>query len=138
MNIMDRIRKAAGLETTTDTAPNGKGNNPINYNTDEPTEAEKQFMKIGTGKSQAVKMSHRDNNNSTARAFRLLVQRANANGDCIINDGDGAGYYRPNLEDEKELDAAKRYIRSLNAKAMTMQNTAQAMAEAIGGRYMNI
>ena len=39
--------------------------------------AEILFDKIGTGKEHAVKVSHRDNNDVTAREFRRLVSEAN-------------------------------------------------------------
>ena len=103
----------------------------------EKSHAEILFDKIGTGKEHAVVVSHRDNNDVTARTFRNMVAVARRNGDVIINDGDGAGYYRPNLDRPEEIDAARHYIRSLLSKASTLENSAQCMAEKLGGRYMN-
>lgn len=101
------------------------------------SEAEMLFDKIGTGKEHAVKVSHRDNNNKAARDFRDIVATARRNGDPIINEGDGEGYYRPNLDRPEEVEAAKRYIGSLLSRARKLEASAQGMAEALGGRYMN-
>ena len=103
---------------------------------EEKSEAEILFDKIGTGKEHAVKVSHRDNNDRTAREFRKLVSIARREGDLIINEGDGAGYYRPNMDRPEEADAAKHYIRALQSRANKIADAAQCMAEALGGRYM--
>ena len=111
----------------------------INSNTPkEKSHAEILFDKIGTGKEHALKVSHRDNNDRTARDFRDIVAVARRNGDVIINDADGAGYYRPNLDREDEVDAARHYINSLLSRANKLTESAQCMAESLGGRYMNI
>ena len=105
---------------------------------EEKSEAQILLDKIGTGKEHAVKVSHRDNNDVTAREFRDLVAIARRNGDPIINEGDGCGYYRPNMERPEEADAARRYIRSLLSRANKLEESAQCMAEALGGRYMTL
>ena len=105
---------------------------------EEKSLAEMLFDKIGTGKEHAVKVSHRNNNDVTAREFRALVSVARRNGDVIINDGDGAGYYRPIMDRPEESDATKRYIRSLESKAMKLLDSAQSMSESLGDRYLNI
>lgn len=119
-------------------APSGALIPKQDYSTtpEEKSEAEILFDKIGTGKEHAVKVSHRDNNDVTARDFRSMVAVARRNGDVIINEGDGAGYYRPNTDRPEEIEAAKHYIRSLLSRASKLENTAQCMAEALGGRYM--
>lgn len=90
--------------------------------------AEILFDKIGTGKEHAVKVSHRDNNDVTAREFRRLVSEANKHGDAIINEGDGAGYYRPNMERPEEAEAAQHYVNSLLSKADKLEQTAYSIA----------
>lgn len=104
---------------------------------EEKSEAQILFEKIETGKEHAVKVSHRDNNDRTAREVRRLVQIANNSGDAIINEGDGSGYYRPNMERPEEAEAARHYINSLLSRAKKHENTAQCMSEALYGRYMN-
>ena len=103
----------------------------------EKSEAEILFDKIGTGKEHAIKVSHRDNNDMVARDFRDMVATARRNGDPIINEGDGEGYYRPNMDRPEEVAAARRYIGSLLSRARKLEASAQGMAEALGGRYMN-
>ena len=104
---------------------------------EEKSEAEILFEKIGTGKEHAIKVSHRDNNDRTARDFRELVSIARRDGDPIINEGDGVGYYRPDMERPEEAEAARRYIRSLLSRASKLETSAQCMAEALGGRHMD-
>ena len=119
-------------------APGGTQIPKQDYRTtpEEKSEAQILFDKIGTGKEHAVKVSHRDNNDVTARMFRDLVAVARRNGDPIINEGDGEGYYRPNMERPEEADAAKHYINSLLSRASKLEESAQCMAETLGGRYM--
>ena len=113
---------------------------PRNYSiTDkEKSHAEILFDKIGTGKEHAVKVSHRNNNDPVAREFRALVAIARREGDPIINEGDGVGYYRPNMDRPEEADAAKRYINSLMSRANKLEQSAQCIAEKLGGRYMTL
>ena len=82
---------------------------PHNYSiTDKgKSHAEELFEMIGTGKENAVKVSQRNNNNSVAREFRRLVAEANKQGDAIINDADGKGYYRPDMKRPEEAEAAQ-------------------------------
>lgn len=98
--------------------------------------AEILFDKIGTGKEHAVKVSHRDNNDKTAREFRGLVAIANRNGDAIINDADGCGYYRPNMTRPEEAAAATRYVRSLLSRASKLEESAYGIAGTLGGSDM--
>lgn len=100
------------------------------------SEAEILFDKIGTGKEHAVKVSHRDNNDITAREFRRLVAVARRNGDPIINDGDGRGYYRPDIERPEEAASATRFVRSLLSRAKEYETSAYSIAEALGGKFM--
>ena len=113
---------------------------PHDYSTTpkEKSHAEILFDKIGTGKEHAVKVSHRDNNDVTAREFRRLVSEANKQGDAIINEGDGMGYYRPNMERPEEAEAAQHYINSLLSKADKLEQTAYGIASKLGGRYMTL
>lgn len=103
----------------------------------EKSHAEILFDKIGTGKENAVHISHRDNNNTTMRELRQLVAIANRNGDSIINEGNGKGYYRPNMERPDEVDAARHYVNSLLSMASKLEQTAYGIASTLGGRYMD-
>ena len=94
------------------------------------------FDRIGTGKEHAVKVNSRDNNNVIARELRGLIAKANQNGDAIINDGDGCGYYRPNLDRPEEADAARHYVNSLLSRADKLEKSAYGIAETLGGRNM--
>lgn len=113
---------------------------PHNYSitTKGKSHAEALFDMIGTGKENAVRVSHRNNNNTVAREFRQLVADANKQDDAIINDGDGKGYYRPNMERPEEVDAARHYINSLLSKADKLEQTAYGIASKLGGRYMTL
>ena len=62
------------------------------------------FKNIGYGKRNAVS---RPPNARIDRAFRKLIEQANATGDCIIPSA--AGYYRP--ETPEEFREAEIYIR---------------------------
>lgn len=62
------------------------------------------FKNIGYGKRNAVS---RPPNARIDRAFRKLIEQANASGDCIIPSV--AGYYRP--ETPEEFREAEIYIR---------------------------
>ena len=103
---------------------------------EEKSEAQILFDKIGTGKEHAVRVSHRDNNDRTAREFRELVSIARRDGDPIINEADGNGYYRPNMDRPDEADAATHYVRSLLSRAEKLEKSAYSIAEALGGREM--
>ena len=99
---------------------------------EQKSEAEILFDKIGTGKEHAVKVSHRDNNNETARVFRDMVAVARRENDPIINEGDGAGYYRPDMGRQDEADAATHFVRSLLSRARKLEQSAYGIAEALG------
>ena len=88
------------------------------------------FDRITSGAGNAVgRPAVIDKNNSTIdRALRELVEKANRNGDCIINAGDG--YFRPipgNTLDEyyfhEYIVKEKSRIKELNKKISTMETT---------------
>lgn len=106
--------------------------------TKEKSHAEMMFDKIGTGKENAFRATRKDHNDRVAREFRSLVKQAQINGDAIITDRDGKGYYRPNLERPEEVESARHYIASLVHEANSRMETAQAIASKLGGRYLNI
>ena len=88
------------------------------------------FDRITSGAGNAVgRPSVIDKNNSTIdRALRELVEKANRNGDCIINAGDG--YFRPNpcsVVDEyyfhEYIAKEKSRVKELEKKISTMETT---------------
>ena len=88
------------------------------------------FDRITSGAGNAVgRPAVIDKNNSTIdRALRELVEKANRNGDCIINAGDG--YFRPipgNTLDEyyfhEYIVKEKSRIKELNKQISTMETT---------------
>ena len=103
----------------------------------EKSHAEILFDKIGTGKEHAYKLDRRNNNDPVQREFRRIVSAHIKDGDVIINEGDGTGYYRPDISRPEEREAAEHYVASLISKANNLMNTAQAIQEKLNGRYMN-
>lgn len=100
---------------------------------EEKSEAEILFNKIGTGKEHAVKVSHRDNNNETTRKFRGMVSVARRNKEKgIICEGNGTGYYIPDISRPEERDAATHFCRSLLSRARKLEQSAYGIAEALG------
>ena len=87
---------------------------------EEKSEAEMLFDKIGTGAYYAVK---RPKDAKVDRQLRRLIADANMNGDCIINDG--SGYFRPGEEDDiaaEEYFAKERHrARKILAKVSRME-----------------
>lgn len=88
------------------------------------------FDRITSGAGNAVgRPAVVDKNNSTIdRALRELVEKANRNGDCIINAGDG--YFRPipgNAVDEyyfhEYIAKEKSRVKELEKKISTMETT---------------
>lgn len=88
------------------------------------------FDRITSGAGNAVgRPSVIDKNNSTIdRALRELVEKANRNGDCIINAGDG--YFRPipgSVVDEyyfhEYMAKEKSRVKELEKKISTMETT---------------
>ena len=91
------------------------------------------FDRITSGAGNAVgRPAVIDKNNSTIdRALRELVEKANRNGDCIINAGDG--YFRPipgNVVDEyyfhEYIAKEKSRVKELEKKIGTMEATYEA------------
>lgn len=72
----------------------------------------------------------RPKNPSVDRAFRQLIQEANMNGDCIINNGEG--YYRPGKDDNVDL---AEYLLREQAKAREIMSKCVAMRQAYNRRY---
>lgn len=79
----------------------------------------------------------RPKNSSIDRAFRGLIEEANNNGDCIINDG--AGYYRPKRGDGFDEHCYELYKRKELKKARAIIDKFKAMDNAYyGGTNDNI
>lgn len=86
--------------------------------------AEELFDMIKTGKENALIVPNSFTN------FRALVAKANKNGDCIINNGQG--YFRPGPDDEDEL---RHYLYRELHRADEITDKVDAMREACYGRY---
>ena len=88
-------------------------------------QAKECFDRIPDGHKNAI---HRPWNQSVDRSFRSMIERANNNGDCIINVGEGV--YRPvpgDPVDEKELNEylnkELHRARSILLKRLCMKKT---------------
>ena len=121
-------------------APKLEGSNNPSYANDTTAieTAKALFDQIGVGKGHAVHISHRDNNDHTQRALRRLVAEARKEGVAIINLGDGQGYYIADPDNQEDRDSLNHMIRSMLHRASEIEAAAYAMAEAVGGRYMDI
>ena len=73
----------------------------------------------------------RPSNPSIERAFRLKVEEANRNGDCIINDG--AGYYRPKRGDGFDEHCFEIYKAKELARAKAIRDKIASMDRAFYG-----
>lgn len=67
------------------------------------------------------------------RSLRRLIEEANNNGDCIINNG--TGYYRPNAGNEIDEYAFRLYKAKELARARAIISKIEAMEKAFNGRY---
>lgn len=85
------------------------------------------FEQIGDDRSKPLK---RPKDPAVDRAFRQLIQEANKNGDCIINNGEG--YYRPGKDDNVDL---AEYLLKEQARAREILNKCIAMRQAYNRRY---
>ena len=132
-------KKSATRPAKINVAQNGEGSgNPSSNDITARTRAEALFAQIGVGRGHAVHISHRDNNDHVQRELRRLVAEARKNGAAIINLGDGNGYYYADLNNQDDRDALTRMIRTMIHRASEIEDAAYAMAEAVGGRYMDI
>lgn len=86
------------------------------------------FNRITTGKANAIQRPDRVNSfwETVDRNLRDLVNKANKNGDCIINVGNG--YYRPRPGIVVEKAELYMYLREENQKAYDSINKNQMMA----------
>lgn len=98
--------------------------------------AEDYFNRIPDGHRRAMQ---RPSNQYVDRQLRKLIERANNNGDCIINVGNGI--YRPipgDPVDEKEfneyLNKDRSRASSLIIKGAVMLHTFEAWGRVINGR----
>ena len=74
----------------------------------------------------------RPDNMSVDRALRKKVEKANTEGDCIINLGDG--YFRPNRYDEADEYAYRLYRAKELKRAKTIIDKIGSMDKAFYGR----
>ena len=87
--------------------------------------AQEYFGRIPDGHRYAI---HRPADMSVDRAFRKLIEAANNNGDCIVNNGDGV--FRPIPGDPVDEKAFHEYLgkelhraRAIQYKRMCMKTT---------------
>lgn len=92
------------------------------------SEAEMLFDRIGT--KNPVK---RPKAPGVDRVFRQLIENANRNGDCIINDG--AGYYRPRRNDGFDEHCFHIYKAKELARARAIIDKIEKMEKSYYGRY---
>ena len=74
----------------------------------------------------------RPDNKSIDRALRKKVEKANTEGDCIINLG--GGYFRPNRYDEADVYAYRLYRAKELKRARTIIDKIGSMDKAFYGR----
>ena len=73
----------------------------------------------------------RPKNQSVDRMLRMLIEHANNNGDCIINDGDG--YYRPKRGDGFDEHCFNLYAAKELKKAKAIEDKIKSMKNAFYG-----
>lgn len=78
--------------------------------------AESYFNRIGDGHKNAVM---RPADGLVDRTLRKMIELANKNGDCIVNDGEG--YFRPVPGDKVDELALNRYLNSELHRAREIQ-----------------
>lgn len=92
------------------------------------TIAESYFNRITCGHRNAIKRPDKNlfNSEEIDRELRRLIEKANHNGDCIINVGNG--YYRPikadpvdNLEYKQYKNVGRSRIEKLELKEQSME-----------------
>lgn len=91
------------------------------------SEAEMLFGMIG----EWDKPVKRPKNPRTDRRLRRLIEEANRNGDCIINDG--AGYYRPRPGDGFDEHCFNIYKAKELARARAITDKIKAMEKVFYG-----
>lgn len=89
--------------------------------------AEHLFDRISTGAEVALR---RPADSKTDRQLRRLIQDANMNGDCIINDG--TGYFRPGEDDDV---AFEDYIAAERHRAHEILQKISRMQQVFDRRY---
>lgn len=94
---------------------------------EQKSEAELLFDKIGTGAAYALK---RPKDTKTDRQLRRLISDACMNGDCIINVG--FGYFRPGEDDEADFEM---YCATVRRKAREELKRVSRMEEVFERRY---
>lgn len=72
-------------------------------------------------------------NSSVDRSFRKKVEKANMEGDCIINIGDG--YFRPDRNDEADVYAYRIYREKELKRARSIIEKISSMDRTFYGRY---
>lgn len=97
--------------------------------------AEALFARMGVGRSSSVYVNGRDAYDKDVRAFRALVAEARKEGIPVVAAGDGR-YWIADVTDPEDRELIERQIASLTSRAYETLNAAQAMKEAMSGRYM--
>ena len=94
---------------------------------EQKTQAEILFDRIGTGADRAVK---RPKDAKVDRRLRQLIAEANMTDDCIINDG--SGYFRPGFDDDI---AAEEYFAKERHRAKKILAKVSRMEKEYDRRY---
>lgn len=90
--------------------------------------AESYFIRIGDGHRNSVK---RPWDLRVDRSLRAMVEFANHNGDCIVNDGEG--YFRPIPGDEVDRLALNSYFRKEESRIKKEQLKLESMKQTYEG-----
>lgn len=97
--------------------------------------AEALFSRMGIGKEHSVYVNGRDAYDKDVRGFRALVAEARKEGIPVVAAGDGH-YWIADVTDPEDRELIERQIASLTSRAYKTLDAAQAMKEAMSGRYM--
>ena len=125
-----KIEATASSEETADTAASSTEKNNTKRSIAETT-----FARMGVGKEHAVYVYGRDAYDKDVREFRSLVAQARKEGIPVVAAGDGR-YWIADVTDPEDRGLIERQIASLTSRAYKTLDAAQAMKEAMSGRYM--
>lgn len=89
--------------------------------------AQSYFGRITFGHRNAVK---RPWDRNVDRSLRAMIEHANRNGDCIVNTGDGQGYFRPIPSDVVDVKAYHEYRAKERSRIRSDQLKLESMDQA--------
>lgn len=91
-------------------------------------EAEEYFNRIPDGHANAIQ---RPWDKLTDRSLRRMIEKANCNGDCIVNIGDGI--FRPIPGDKVDEAALNKYLNKELSRARSIQLKRLCMKQTFEG-----